>query len=158
MSDSLQSRLPRVHVSHEQGLLRFLYGGGSGYSGLFWVGQIVAGSVLPLVLVLVPPLAGRAAPALLAAALVIVGVLAQLYVLIIGGQAYPLDIFPGWEVSSSFYDGVVSDSIGVVAADVSALFNIIIVAIRRQRATTCPVTYRTRLCRRSRFLGKASDF
>jgi molybdopterin-containing oxidoreductase family membrane subunit len=28
-----------------------------------------------------------------------------LYVFILGGQAYPLSIFPGYEVSSSFRDG-----------------------------------------------------
>ena len=28
--------------------------------------------------------------------------------MIIGGQAYPLDIFPGWEVSSTFFDGQVA--------------------------------------------------
>ncbi len=44
---------------------------------------------------------------MLACCLVIIGAFAQLYVIIIGGQAYPLNIFPGYEVSSSFYDGVV---------------------------------------------------
>jgi molybdopterin-containing oxidoreductase family membrane subunit len=31
-----------------------------------------------------------------------------MYVLIIGGQAYPQLMFPGKEVSSSFFDGVVA--------------------------------------------------
>ncbi|MEA2093602.1 MAG: molybdopterin oxidoreductase, partial [Pseudomonadota bacterium] len=31
--------------------------------------------------------------------------LAQVYVIIIGGQAYPLELFPGKEVTSSFFDG-----------------------------------------------------
>jgi len=44
----------------------------------------------------------------LASLLVIAGGLAQVYVIIIGGQAYPLDLFPGMIVSSSFYDGVVN--------------------------------------------------
>jgi molybdopterin-containing oxidoreductase family membrane subunit len=39
---------------------------------------------------------------------VILGGLAQVYVIIIGGQAYPLVIFPGKEVASSFFDGVVA--------------------------------------------------
>jgi molybdopterin-containing oxidoreductase family membrane subunit len=34
--------------------------------------------------------------------------MAQLYVIIIGGQAYPINLFPGMEVSSSFYDGIVA--------------------------------------------------
>ena len=44
----------------------------------------------------------------LAAALVIIGGLAQIYITIIGGQAYPLDLFPGMVVSSAFHDGVVA--------------------------------------------------
>jgi len=43
-----------------------------------------------------------------ACVLVVLGGIAQLYVLVIGGQAFPLDMFPGYEVSSSFFDGVVA--------------------------------------------------
>ncbi|MFN3786614.1 MAG: molybdopterin oxidoreductase, partial [Thiothrix sp.] len=32
---------------------------------------------------------------------------AQLYVIVIGGQAYPLNLFPGAEVSSDYFDGEV---------------------------------------------------
>lgn len=46
---------------------------------------------------------------MLAAGLVIMGGIAQLYVIIIGGQAYPLVLFPGMEESSSFFDGVVAE-------------------------------------------------
>jgi molybdopterin-containing oxidoreductase family membrane subunit len=31
-----------------------------------------------------------------------------MYINIIGGQAFPMDLFPGKEVSSSFFDGVVA--------------------------------------------------
>jgi Ni/Fe-hydrogenase subunit HybB-like protein len=37
----------------------------------------------------------------------VLGAFAWLFVFIIGGQAFPLDIFPGYAVSSSFRDGVV---------------------------------------------------
>ena len=40
--------------------------------------------------------------------LVIAGGLAQLYVIIIGGQAYPLELFPGLEERSGFFDGVIN--------------------------------------------------
>ena len=40
--------------------------------------------------------------------LILIGGLAQMYVIIIGGQAYPLAIFPGYEVSSSFFDGAIN--------------------------------------------------
>ena len=45
---------------------------------------------------------------ILASVLVILGGLAQLYVIVIGGQLYPMELFPGYEVASSFQDGVVS--------------------------------------------------
>ena len=44
----------------------------------------------------------------LAASMIIIGGFAQLYVIIIAGQAFPLSIFPGFEESSTFYDGVVA--------------------------------------------------
>ena len=44
----------------------------------------------------------------LASVLVVIGGFALMYVIIIGGQAYPLQLFPGMEVSSSFNDGVVN--------------------------------------------------
>jgi molybdopterin-containing oxidoreductase family membrane subunit len=43
-----------------------------------------------------------------AAVLVIVGAFCELYVFIIGGEAFPLDIFPGAEITSSFFDGQVA--------------------------------------------------
>ena len=44
----------------------------------------------------------------LASVMVIIGGFAQVYVIVIGGQAWPLNLFPGKEVSSSFYDGVIN--------------------------------------------------
>jgi molybdopterin-containing oxidoreductase family membrane subunit len=82
----------------------FLWEGGI-YTALFWLGQVLVGGVLPLAL-----LFGAASRRSLAAAAaaVILGGLVQLYVLIIGGQAYPQLMFPEKEVASSFFDGVVA--------------------------------------------------
>jgi molybdopterin-containing oxidoreductase family membrane subunit len=44
---------------------------------------------------------------MIACALVILGGLVQMYVTIIGAQAWPLDLFPGMVQSSSFFDGEV---------------------------------------------------
>jgi len=44
----------------------------------------------------------------IAAPFFLIGGVAQMYFTIIGGQAYPLQLFPGMEVSSSFQDGVVA--------------------------------------------------
>ena len=45
---------------------------------------------------------------ILASLLVVLGGLAQLYVIVIGGQAYPMPLFPGHVVFSGFGDGTVA--------------------------------------------------
>jgi len=97
--------LTNLYIARQHELERFLLWEGGIYTALFWLGQILIGGILPLAL-----LYGTASRrALVAAALgVIVGGLAQVYVLIIGGQAYPQLLFPGKEVRSSFFDGVVA--------------------------------------------------
>lgn len=84
----------------------FILRDGGVFTLLFWVGQIVIGGVLPLV-ILLSALGRQRTWIMVACALVIVGGMAQMYVTIIGAQAYPLDLFPGLTEKSSFYDGVV---------------------------------------------------
>jgi len=73
---------------------------------LFWVGQILIGCVVPLV-ILLSGLGKQRNWIMIASALVILGGIAQMYVTIIGAQAFPLEMFPGMTMTSSFYDGVV---------------------------------------------------
>jgi molybdopterin-containing oxidoreductase family membrane subunit len=56
----------------------------------------------------VPPFGEQRRWTVVGAALVAVGGLGQMYVTIIGGQAYPLEMFPGMEMQSSFFDGAVA--------------------------------------------------
>jgi molybdopterin-containing oxidoreductase family membrane subunit len=73
---------------------------------LFWGGHVLLGALLPMVLLFHPR--GAAPKVLLAAsALVVAGAFAFLFVFIVGGQSFPLEIFPGHVVSSSFADGQV---------------------------------------------------
>ena len=85
----------------------FILRDGGVYPMLFWGGYIVVGSLLPLALLYIPGL-GRSKCVSIASLLVVLGSFAFLYVFIIGGQAFPLSIFPGYEVSSSFGDGEVA--------------------------------------------------
>ena len=71
---------------------------------LFWVGQILIGCVVPLV-ILLTDMGKRRSWIMIACALVILGGLIQMYVTIIGAQAWPLDLFPGMAEKSSFFDG-----------------------------------------------------
>lgn len=81
--------------------------GGEVYSRVFWIGQIVLGSLLPLALIYAPVANKGRMTLTVACLLIIFGGLAQMYTLIIGGQAFPLEIFPDMEVlESTFFDGV----------------------------------------------------
>ena len=73
---------------------------------LFWGGYVLLGALAPLVLLFHPRLGGLRGT-LAAAALVVLGAFALLYAFIIGGQSFPLDIFPGYSVTSSFADGAI---------------------------------------------------
>jgi molybdopterin-containing oxidoreductase family membrane subunit len=81
--------------------------GGGTFALLFWAGFVVVGSLLPLLLLFHPKFADTRWT-LAAAALVVLGAFAWLFVFIIGGQAFPLDLFPGYRVASSFGDGAVA--------------------------------------------------
>jgi len=100
--------LTNLYFARQHGLERFLLVDGGVYTALFWLGQMLLGSLLPLVLLLHPRGRGSHTVATAAALMVIAGGMAQMYVTIIGSQAFPLQLFPGFEVSSSFYDGVVA--------------------------------------------------
>ena len=103
---TLVYHLTHAYFARQQAFERFILLDGGVYPALFWGGYVGAGSILPLLLIWHPRC--RGARSLLAASLlVITGAFALLYVFIIGGQAWPLDIFPGYQVQSSFGDGQV---------------------------------------------------
>lgn len=84
----------------------FILAGGNIYSTLFWGVQVLLGGIVPLVLVLRDGASRCQIRA--AAVLVTLGGLAQVYVILIGGQAFGLTLFPGLETASSFGDGAVA--------------------------------------------------
>lgn len=79
---------------------------GSVFVPLFWGGYVLLGTLVPLALLFAPRLRGPRAM-LAAATLVVAGAFSLLYVFIIGGQAFPLEIFPGYTASSTFADGTI---------------------------------------------------
>ncbi len=97
--------LTNLYIAKEVGVERFLLAQGGVYPLAFWLGQVGLGSLVPLALLWHPKLARSRSAVMTAAALVIAGGLAQMYVTIIGAQAWPLDLFPGYEARSSFGDG-----------------------------------------------------
>ena len=97
--------LTNLYFAQQIDFERFILRDGGIYPTLFWGGYILLGNILPLVLIYWP---GRKSNCMLASILVILGAFALLYVFIIGGQAYPLEIFPGYVASSSFGDGQIA--------------------------------------------------
>ncbi len=99
--------LTRLYVTGHHSLERFILIEGGIYPVLFWGVQGLLGTLVPIILLFSPRFAGKGC-LVSAALLVVIGGLAQVYVLIIGGQAFPLDLFPGYTVTSSFFDGAVA--------------------------------------------------
>ena len=104
----LVRHLTNLYATEHHGIEMFILAGGGKITWLFWLVQIVLGSLLPLALLWLPILRHSLKALLVAAALAILGGLAQLYVIIIGGQLYPLALFPNAEVSSTYFDGVIT--------------------------------------------------
>jgi len=86
----------------------FILFNGGVYPFLFWFGTVLLGGIVPLMLLLHPKIGQMRQRIVAATALVIVGAFAQLYVTIIGAQVFPLVLFPGRQVTSTFYDGVIN--------------------------------------------------
>ncbi len=99
--------MTNLYFSHHIGFENFILRDGGIYPDLFWWGYVLLGNLLPLILIYLPGL-NNAKYVMLASLLVILGAFSLLYVFIIGGQAYPLDIFPGFAVGSTFGDGQIA--------------------------------------------------
>lgn len=100
--------LTNLYITRHHDVERFILLDGGIYTNLFWFGQILIGGILPLALLYHPTLSKSRRVVAFAALGVIAGGLAQIYVIIIGGQAFPMPLFPDKEVTSSFFDGVVA--------------------------------------------------
>ncbi len=96
--------MTNLYFAKQTAFEHFILVSGGIYPWMFWAGYVVLGSLLPLLLIYHPSL-GKPKFVVLASLMVILGAFALLYVFIVGGQAFPLDIFPGYEVTSSFGDG-----------------------------------------------------
>ncbi len=99
--------LTNLYFARQAAFERYLLLDGGTLTALFWVGYAGIGTLLPLALIFLPK-AGGPRCVVTAALGVVVGAFSLLYVFIIGGQTYPLQIFPGYRAASSFGDGAVA--------------------------------------------------
>jgi len=103
----LIQHLTNLYATEHHDVERFVLLEGGIYTFLFWIGQILIGTLIPLLLLFYSRFNKLRSNIYLSASCVIIGGFSQLYVIIIGGQAFPLVLFPGMDVKSSFFDGVV---------------------------------------------------
>ena len=102
--------ITNMYATEKHGVVSFILRDGGIYTFLMWVGYFLVGTVLPLALLFHPATKDSRKAITAASWLVILGGLSLLYVIIIGGQAYPLDIFPGYEIINSSFEGSVGSS------------------------------------------------
>ena len=103
---TLVYHLTNLYWARQVAFERFILLDSGIYTWLFWCGYLVLGGVAPMA-VLFSPLPRGPLAVVAASVLVLIGAFAQLYVFIIGGQAFPLEIFPGYAARSSFFDGAI---------------------------------------------------
>lgn len=95
-----------LYYARQADFTRFILLDGDVFPGLFWLVYVLIGGALPMLLLF---LGQRSTyKTLLAALATILGAFAHLYVFIIGGQSFPLNIFPGFDITSTFADGAIS--------------------------------------------------
>jgi len=106
---ALVYHLTNLYVTQHHGVERFILLDGGIYTGMFWIGQVLIGGIIPLFLLYSPAFTHSRFAIAVASLLVLIGGFFQVYVIVIGGQAFPMNLFPGKEViESTFFDGVVA--------------------------------------------------
>jgi len=108
--------LTRAYFPAHQEIQHFLLTSGNKHSWFFWLGMVGFGNIFPFIILLLPKI-GKSIPGItFACVLVVIGVLAERYIIVIPAQLFPMELFPGYEVTSTFQDGVLADfSIGPLA-------------------------------------------
>ena len=86
----------------------YLLTGDGIYPSLIWILHVAMGCIVPTFLLMKNGPEIEKKPVLIASTLIIIGGIAQMYALVIGGQAYPMPLLEGYSASSSFFDGIIN--------------------------------------------------
>ena len=99
--------LTNMYITKHLEFEKFILLNGGIYTATFWLGQFLIGLIIPLILLLKEKQTSHKS-LILSSILILIGSFKAMYVIIIGGQAYPLTMFTDYKiVESSFYDNVV---------------------------------------------------
>lgn len=99
--------MTNLYFSRQAAFERFILLSGGAPTLSFWFGYVLVGTLFPLLLLLTP-LGTRVCNVLLASFFVLIGAFSFLYTFIVGGQEFPLLVFAGYKVHSSFGDGMIA--------------------------------------------------
>lgn len=99
--------LTRGYSPANEEATHFLLFSGNIYCLVFWLGLILIGSIIPLIILFAPKTNNSIGWIIFSSALVVFGVLCERFIIVIPGQILPLELFPGQELSSPFMDGVI---------------------------------------------------
>ncbi len=99
--------LTNLYGAKNDGFELWLLTNGGMHTFMFWLSSVLIGGLLPLGIIYHPELSKERNWIMTACGLVIIGGLATMSVVIIGSQAYPIQMFPGQTIlESGFFDGV----------------------------------------------------
>ena len=104
---TLVYHLTNLYGTENHAFEAFILRDGGVYTWTFWIGWVLLGMLVPMGILFHPALGMQRGAITLAALLVVLGGLSALYVIVIGGQAFPLNMFPAHTImESGNHDGV----------------------------------------------------
>ncbi len=119
--------LANLYATQHHGVEAFVLMNGGIYTKMFWIGQVLIGGIIPLFLIYSPAFTNSRFTIAVASFMVLLGGFFQVYVIVIGGQAFPMSIFPGKEVvQSSFFDGAISSYVPTMSEALLGIGGIVI--------------------------------
>ena len=99
--------ITNLYISKQVAVESFILLNGGGYTTMFWLGQVGLGLIVPLSYEMTNG-ENRSFALTITSIMVLIGGFFAVAVIIIGGQAFPLNIFPDHTIlESSFYDNVI---------------------------------------------------
>ena len=99
--------LTNLYGTENHAFEAFILRDGGVYTWTFWIGWVLLGMLAPMGILFHPALGMQRGSIAIAALLVVLGGLSAIYVIVIGGQAFPLNMFPGHTIiESGYFDGV----------------------------------------------------
>ena len=99
--------LTNLYGTENHAFEAFILRDGGVYTWTFWIGWVLLGMLAPMGILFHPALGMQRGAITIAALLVVAGGLSAIYVIVIGGQAFPLNMFPGHTIiASGYYNGI----------------------------------------------------